>query len=492
MTTAIYARQSINKKDSISIETQIELCKKEIKDNSTIKIYEDKGFSGKNTSRPSFQQMISDVKQGHIQNIVVYRLDRISRSVVDFANIINILNKYNVGFISANEKFDTSSPAGKAMLYIVMVFAQLERETIAERIKDNYYQRGSEGVWLGGPAPFGYDNIKIPVNGKKIATITENCDIELVKWIYEQYSKDGVSLGEIAKQLVSDRSEMWDNIKLSRILHNPAYVKADVDVYNYYVSKGCIIKSNISEFSGENGLNIYGKRDRAMNKYNNIKDHNVTVGFHKGVIPSSLWLQCQYKLNKNVQIKNNGKGKHTWLTGLVKCGYCGRALVVRTYKDTKYFNCSGRAIKMCGNDNIVTHYVNEIEEIVADKIRDFVANFSDCKVNSIKNQNETEINSLKMDLVKIDTEINNIVNNLASANDVMMKYANIKITELDKKRNELLNKLNELSVKKEYRPNIPDIKDWNIRDLKFKKDVATALINKVLVFNDMVEIEWKY
>lgn len=492
MTTAIYARQSINKKDSISIETQIELCKKEIKDDSPIKIYQDKGFSGKNTSRPSFQQMMSDVSRGQINNIVVYRLDRISRSVVDFANIVDILNKHNVGFISANEKFDTSSPAGKAMLYIVMVFAQLERETIAERIKDNYYQRGSEGVWLGGPAPFGYDNIKIPVNGKKIATITENSDIELVKWIYEQYSKDGVSLGEIAKKLVSERDEMWDNIKLSRILHNPAYVKANADIYNYYVSQGCIIKSDVSDFNGENGLNIYGKRDRAMNKYNNIKDHNVTVGFHKGVISPSLWLQCQYKLNKNVQIKNNGKGKHTWLTGLAKCGYCGRALVVRRYKDIKYFNCSGRAIKVCKQEDIQTHYVDEIEKIVSDKIKDFTEKFSKCKLKSVKQQNENEINDIKKQLIKTDTEIKNIIDNLATANEVMMKYANIKITELDKRKNELLNKLNELNVKKEYRPNIPDISNWNIRDPKFKNQVAASFIDKVLVYNDKVEIVWKY
>lgn len=491
MYTAIYARQSINKKDSISIETQIEICKKEIRDNSEIKIYEDKGFSGKNTLRPAFKTMMEDVTRGLINNIIVYRLDRISRSVVDFANIVDVLNKHNVGFISANEKFDTSSPAGKAMLYIVMVFAQLERETIAERIKDNYYQRGTDGVWLGGPAPLGYDNTKITINNKRFAALTENNDLELVEWIFYEYYKDNISLGQIAKQLVTDRGEMWNNIKLSRILHNPAYVKADADIYNYFISKGCIIENDITEFNGENGLNIYGKRDRALNKYNNIQNHHVVVGLHKGRIPSSIWLKCQYKLDDNKQIKNSGKGKHTWLTGLIKCGYCGRALVVRTYKDTKYFNCSGRAIKMCSG-NLDTLYVTEIEDMVSEKIKKFVTNFSNCKIKAIENENETEVNNIKIELVKIDEEINNIINNLASANETLIKYANQKISKLDENKNKLLNKLNEITVKKEHKLNIPDIKDWNTKDIEFKKEVANMLIDKISVYNDKIEIDWKY
>lgn len=491
MITAIYARQSINKKDSISIETQIDICKKEVNDNSSIKIYSDKGFSGKNTERPDFKKLMQDIRGGQIQRIVVYRLDRISRSVVDFANIIDILNEYNVDFISANEKFDTSTPIGKAMLYIVMVFAQLERETIAERIKDNYYQRGTNGVWLGGQAPFGYENIKTLYNGKKIATIKETEDLKLVEWIYQEYMKNGVSLGQIGAQLVSEKGEMWNNIKLSRILHNPVYVMADADIYNYFLSKGCIIESDISEFNGINGLNIYGKRNRNQNKYNNITGHHVVVGIHKGVIPSMLWLQVQQKLSSNVQIKNSGKGKHTWLTGLVKCGYCGRAMVVRSYKDTKYFNCSGRAIKIC-NSEISTQYVLNIEDIVSEKIKKYVKSLESCKPTvSGSNKYDTEINALKINLVKINSEICDIMNNLSSANEIMIKYANEKIVELDNKKNDILNQLNELNTKQEQKLNIPDISDWNISDAVFKKEIADRLIYKVQIFSHKIEILWK-
>ena len=151
---AIYARQSIDKADSISIETQIELCKRECDPRAAdIKIYADKGFSGKNTNRPQFEELMKDINDGLVDKVIVYRLDRFSRSIADFGQAWENLQKRNVEFISINEKFDTSTPMGRAMLHIIMVFAQLERETIAERVKDNYYSRIKQGNWPGGPAP---------------------------------------------------------------------------------------------------------------------------------------------------------------------------------------------------------------------------------------------------------------------------------------------------------------------------------------------------
>lgn len=147
---AIYARQSIDKKDSISIETQIEYAKKEAC-GEDFKVYSDKGYSGKNVKRPAFEKMMGDVHSGLVDKIAVYRLDRISRSIVDFADFINELEEAGVSFVSATEKFDTAAPMGRAMLYIIIVFAQLERETIAERVKDSYYARVKKGA-LGGVA----------------------------------------------------------------------------------------------------------------------------------------------------------------------------------------------------------------------------------------------------------------------------------------------------------------------------------------------------
>jgi len=120
---AIYGRQSVDKKDSISIESQIEFCQYELKGES-YREYTDKGFSGKNTDRPKFQELIRDIEQGLISTVIVYKLDRISRSIIDFARMMELFQRYNVEFVSATEKFDTSTPMGRAMLNICIVFAQ--------------------------------------------------------------------------------------------------------------------------------------------------------------------------------------------------------------------------------------------------------------------------------------------------------------------------------------------------------------------------------
>lgn len=152
---AIYARQSVDRADSISIESQIEFCKYELKGGS-FREYKDRGYSGKNTTRPQLQQLLADIRRGEVEKVIVYKLDRISRSILDFSNMMELFQQYQVEFVSSTEKFDTSTPMGRAMLNICIVFAQLERETIQKRVCDAYYSRSQKGFHMGGKAPYGY------------------------------------------------------------------------------------------------------------------------------------------------------------------------------------------------------------------------------------------------------------------------------------------------------------------------------------------------
>lgn len=163
---AIYARQSKDKKDSISIETQIEFCKREVY-GEDFKTYEDKGFTGANINRPDFQELMKDIKDGLITKVIVYRLDRISRSILNFTSMMEIFNKYNVEFVSCTEKLDTTTPAGRMVVNILIVFAQYERESTQQRITDNYYERAKLGVFLGGNTPYGYDSTVTKIMNKK-------------------------------------------------------------------------------------------------------------------------------------------------------------------------------------------------------------------------------------------------------------------------------------------------------------------------------------
>lgn len=119
-------------------------------------IFEDAGFSAKNTDRPAFQAMMARIRKGEFTHLVVWKLDRISRNLLDFASMYAELKKLGVTFISKNEQFDTSSAIGEAMLKIILVFAELERNMTSERVTSIMVNRAQNGLWNGGKIPFGY------------------------------------------------------------------------------------------------------------------------------------------------------------------------------------------------------------------------------------------------------------------------------------------------------------------------------------------------
>ena len=159
----IYSRKSKATEKGESIENQIQACKdyiqrvdSRINVDEDIDVYIDDGFSGKNVNRPEFQRMFEKIRRKEYAGLVCYRLDRISRNVCDFVLVVEELNKHGTAFMSVNEGFDTSTPIGRTMMYIASIFAQMERETIAERVKDNMHALAFTGRWLGGPTPYGF------------------------------------------------------------------------------------------------------------------------------------------------------------------------------------------------------------------------------------------------------------------------------------------------------------------------------------------------
>ena len=223
--TAIYARQSLDKKDSISIETQIEKCKG--LSDGIIETYKDKGYSGKNTDRPDLERLIRDIKAGKISKVIVYRLDRISRNITDFYNLYSTMQEHKTDFISVNENFDTSSPMGRAMMGILIVFAQMERESIQERVKDNYYSRiKKDGRWAGGTAPFGFRNAR--TEDKKPTLEVDEEEMKVVRYCFRQYANlPNTSLRQLANDLIEQgfksrrENGSWDNVSIARMLQSP-------------------------------------------------------------------------------------------------------------------------------------------------------------------------------------------------------------------------------------------------------------------------------
>ncbi len=500
---AIYARQSVDKKDSISIESQIDFCKKEFEEGQAYKTYIDKGFSGKDTNRPAFENMMNDIRAGQIKKVVVYKLDRISRSTLDFANIINVFKKHDVEFISSTEKFDTSTPIGKAMLNIIMVFAELERETIQKRIKDNYYARSKKGFFPGGTIPYGFNRVKTLIDGKRVSVLQPNPEqVPYLIEMYEMYAFNDVSLGKISDHLNENnisapKGGRWDSNKISRILRNPIYVRADADVYQYYKNKGCIISNDISDFIGTNGCYLFGKREANERKYTKVENHVLALALHEGIIDSHTWLLCQYKLDSNKQIKNSGKGKHTWLTGVAKCGYCKYAVSVikSSTGNYKYFNCRGKTnLKVCkGHSRPIL--VDEIENIVKEHLFEKINQLRNTSIDTQVEENRN-INRIKIQLIELDKQIENLINKIAEANEVTMKYINEKLTTLDKEKSSLIDEMQKLTLENSQNIGLDDlfekIDNWDNLNLENKKAVCKTLINKVYIKDDEITINWKF
>ena len=160
---AIYARKSKATEKGASVENQINKCKTHLNnlDITDVLIYKDDGFSGKDTDRPAFIQMMKDAKNKKFTTLICYKFDRVSRNVSDFSNLVDELTELGISFISLSEQFDTSTPIGKAMMNICSVFSQLERETTCLRVTDNMYALAESGYWLGGECPTGYKNKRV-------------------------------------------------------------------------------------------------------------------------------------------------------------------------------------------------------------------------------------------------------------------------------------------------------------------------------------------
>lgn len=496
---AIYARQSVDKgEQSLSIGSQIEECKKRLGSSADFEVYQDRGFTGANTNRPEFQKMLTDIKNGRIEKVIIWKLDRISRSLLDFAKIIEVFNTYNVSFDSVIDNFDTSTPMGRAMLSIVMVFAQLERETIQLRILANYHKRAEKGFFLGGPAIFGLEKIPIVVGGYK--TSTYRLDLihgETLLYMFDTYANSDISLRKLAgnlneKGILSNTGGKWESQKLSFLMRSPTYVQSNAEIYEYYKARGANMISPVEDFNG-NGLYLYGKRPENERKYSNVKDDNVVVALHEGVIDSQTWLKVQYRLEENIRYGNRNNGKATWLSGLTKCGHCGYAMTGNRSHGKVYFRCS-RRMNFGDCNSCPAIPAEPIENQIWNAILEKVEELKGISISQ-KNNADIRMNQLKIELIRIDESIDNLVSAIAQGNILSVKVLNDRITSLNEQRIEINEQLQKINVESTT-INSDTILKLMEGKLTFeeKHGIAKALINKVSITgkDDPLTIEWLF
>lgn len=339
---ALYVRVSTGyqvDKDSLPFQ------KKELKaycehvlhiDKNRIEIFEDAGKSGKNTKRPAFERMMDKVKAGQVSHVVVYKIDRISRNLIDFSIMYNEFKYHRVAFISLNEQFDTSSAMGEAMLKIVLVFAEMERKLTSERVTDVMIGRAQSGLWNGARVPYGWDwddEKKCPVHSK--------VEAKYVKQMYADYLNGGSSVS-IAKsynanKIPTKRGGEWTSKTIADVIRNPMN-KGDYR-YNY--------------------------RESARGRKKPQEEVIYIKGVFEPLVSINDWEKANklmdgrgFKMNSSGQIIMNKRCNV--FTGLIFCGKCGERYNVRS-KDCRQgsgfrpssYACGKKSRKgTCDNQNI--------------------------------------------------------------------------------------------------------------------------------------------
>lgn len=345
MRFAIYGRKSIYSDRSDSIDNQFRMCQEFIsfrfpgKAEST-ELYSDEDFTGANTKRPDLQRLLADIQADYIDALVVYQLDRLSRDVRDFSNIYSLLEEHHVMFISIKENIDTTTPIGKAMMYVTVVFAQMERETIAARITDNMIGLAKKGYWTAGNPPVGYIRQTIVVNGKKHVTLVPDPEgAKYVEWLFNTFLESGYSLQNMEtsfkNQGIRTRSgAFFSTTQLYKILTMPFCVAATSEIYDYYESKGCQMDpgSPRDMWDGSRGVMVYG-RTTEKNKKHQLQPPDqwlVCLGIHKPFLSADKWLAVQARFSSN-KFDKTMKYDPPLLKGVLRCS-CGSIMSVSRKK----------------------------------------------------------------------------------------------------------------------------------------------------------------
>lgn len=471
MKVGIYPRVSTQEqaREGYSIGEQIERLQKycEAKDWTIYKTYTDAGFSGANMNRPGLQQLIKDVESNNIDMVLVYKLDRLSRSQKDTLYLIeDVFIKNNVHFTSMTENFDTSTPFGRAMIGILSVFAQLEREQFRERSIMGKEARAKEGLHHGGSKPTGYDYI----NGQLIINEYEAMQ---VKEVYRLFVEEQLSIHAISEKMKT-YSRRWNNeTRVRTVLHNPLYagwMRCRDELYEGQH------KPIITQELFDHAQKIFASRAR-----NNPNSHPAFEA--TSLLSGLIWCKhcgARYFKTTKTTKRNNKTYSYSKYYCYSRDGH--RANMIRDKK------CKNKIWDMESLDNIV---LSELRNLInnPNEINDIIKKHRSVGIPAKRTACENRIEEIKKQISRLTDlyavggmDIESLSKKIAALNDEQMKLEDEinNIPEPAITVDEAMDKLARLS----------DIIDTD--NLSEMRQILSALIKRIELDNEDVFIYWNF
>ena len=299
-------------------------------------IFEDAGYSAKNTSRPKFQEMMSRIRNNEFTHLVVYKIDRISRNLLDFAQMYEELQKHNCSFVSKVEQFDTSTAMGEAMTRIVLVFAELERKMTGERVTAIMFSRAEKGLWNGAPIPIGYK-----WSEEKKYPVVDPEEAKIVRYIFDKYisleSALKVSYDLSVNGVKTKRGGEWTSKTVRDVIRNPFY-------------KGTYRYNHKTQTGTEKPLS----------------EQIIIECNHEPIISEEVWSRANAIMDTNAErsvahLRGNIRYTHVF-SKMLKCWYCGMTMGAGLdrprsdgYRPSKYYCTSHNRKQGCPN-----RYISDI------------------------------------------------------------------------------------------------------------------------------------
>ncbi|BDU87261.1 serine recombinase [Clostridium perfringens A] len=474
---AIYIRKSVKGDDnSISLEAQTEVIKKYFKEECNFTIYKDDGFSGGNTNRPAFKQLMSDAAINKFDAVACYKLDRIARNTLDFLTTFNTLKDYGIDLICVEDKYDPSTPAGRLMMTLLASLAEMERENIKQRVSDSMLNLARSGRWTGGNTPFGYDVVTI--EGGKYLKLE---DEENIKYIFNEFM-NGKSIFKLAVEFNFGKK------KISRILRNITYLKSSKDA-NIYLRQ-VLDYEVIGEPNGY-GYLPYGQNKVISGRLIRNNDKIATISKHEAVIDLDTFIKVQEKLKTFEGKRAPRISNKSFLAQMVKCKCGANMLIVLGYKRKDgtrkfYFACNDK----CGNSFVD---VTKVECTTLSALKDI--NFF-AKISNKKNISKKDNSKIKKSITKeleekkkildglidklalVDSNLANIIIEKMNSVNMDINYLQKKLDLLEKEEIEYSYSKEDLVLKEKNRKHF--VADFSNMDMKEKQNAIRGVINNIV------------